>query len=166
MTTVCDAGVYEQGVWLLRASATLLLAALIGRTGLNKVSVQKSVEMTRVNAEAIPEAQVVNPAPPTAPPTVPAVDETQSTTTPAVQTGAALMRRRIPPQPIGAAQHPPVILNGVALQRKTPTAPAATLRAPPSAAPAGSARGAGVDSGTPLHIQIDQNTLKNLRFTL
>ena len=103
MTTVCDAGVYEQGVWLLRVSATLFLAAVISSTGLNKVSVEKPTEVTKINAEELAEAQVVQPVaeatanvPPEAPkapeaPQIPAADS------PPVQPGAALVRRQRAP---------------------------------------------------------------------
>ena len=180
MTTVCDAGVYEQGVWLLRASATLLIAALIGRTGLNKISVEKSVEMTRIDGETIAEAQVVPPTPTV--PEVPAADAA-----PPVESGVALVRRRpfaqqkttAPRALVATAAAPtirgrnanytapraPGILGGVTLQR-TATAPQTTATAPVAAAATPATRGRRVNSGTPLHIKMDQKTLKNVRFTL
>lgn len=73
MTTVCDVSVYEQGVWLLRASAVLLVAAIIGRGNVQK-DTTKEIEMI-VPAQRIQEAQaeVISAPGTTAPPAAPPV---------------------------------------------------------------------------------------------
>ena len=89
MTTVCDVSVYEQGVWLLRASAVLLVAAIIGRGNVQK-DTPKEIEMI-VPAQRIQEAQaeLINAPEPSAPaaPSVPAA---------VVQRGTNVLTRRKP----------------------------------------------------------------------
>lgn len=89
MTTVCDVSVYEQGVWLLRASAVLLVAAIIGRGNVQK-DTPKEIEMI-VPAQRIQEAQaeLIN-APETSAPAAPPVP------TAVVQRGTNVLTRRKP----------------------------------------------------------------------
>lgn len=96
MTTVCDASVYEQGVWLLRASAVLLVAAIIGRGNVQK-DTPKEIEMI-VPAQRIQEAQAeLIDAPETSAPAAPPVPAA------VVQRGTNMLTRRKP----AVKQQPP-----------------------------------------------------------
>lgn len=175
MTTVCDVSVYEQGVWLLRASAVLLVAAIIGRGNVQK-DTTKEIEMI-VPAQRIQEAQAEiisapgTTAPPAAPPVPaavmqhgknvltrrkPAVQQQQQQQSGIQRSSAQIMLRQRGNMPrMGAILH-----AGTSVVRQQPqlTPPQQNQRQP------GKVNTRSVGAGTTL--KLPQSKLKTMKFDL